>query len=317
MTQPGRSCPLHYGYAAAALAAVEALSAETLYLVGGLYGNRQALVEVLRMAAAEAGPVTICFNGDFHWFDVDPETFAAVNDAVLGRCATRGNVESEISARADAGAGCGCAYPSWVDAGTVTRSNAIIDRLRATARAVPEAGARLAELPMYRVAEVGALRIGIVHGDAHSLAGWGFSQEALQSADAVLEVAALCERARVGVFASSHSCLPVACMFPLPSGGNGALLNNGAAGMPNFDGTRFGLISRISVCPSLANSSLYGARLDGAYLDALPVAYDHEAFEREFSSVWPPGSAAHESYYARIVNGPDFAPSQAARAGFA
>ena len=37
---PGRHCPLAYRYGAAALAAAEALETETLWIAGGLYGNR-------------------------------------------------------------------------------------------------------------------------------------------------------------------------------------------------------------------------------------------------------------------------------------
>jgi hypothetical protein len=55
----------------------------------------------------------------------------------------RGNVETELSDPVD-GAGCGCAYPDWVDEGTVARSNRIIERLRAAARSRPEGLSRLA-----------------------------------------------------------------------------------------------------------------------------------------------------------------------------
>ena len=54
----GRSCPLRYRYGAEAIARLSAIDAETLYVVGGLYGNLPALDTIERMAAAEPGPVT-------------------------------------------------------------------------------------------------------------------------------------------------------------------------------------------------------------------------------------------------------------------
>ncbi len=51
---------------------------------------------------------------------------------------------------------------------------------------------------------------------------------------------------------------------------------------------------------------------DGLHIDALAVDYDTEAFLARFIKRWPPGSPAYESYYNRIVDGPDFALAQAA-----
>ena len=79
----GRSCPLRYRYGAEAIARLPAVEAETLYVLGGLYGNLPALDVVERLAAAESGPVTLIFNGDFNWFDVDDTSFAEINRRVL------------------------------------------------------------------------------------------------------------------------------------------------------------------------------------------------------------------------------------------
>ena len=54
--QAGRSCPLRYRYGAEAIAALSAIEAETLYVVGGLYGNLPALDAIEALAALEAGP---------------------------------------------------------------------------------------------------------------------------------------------------------------------------------------------------------------------------------------------------------------------
>ena len=178
---PGRACPAGYRYGAQALAAAAALHVDTLWVAGGLYGNVFALERLLELFDLEPGSKALVFNGDFHWFDVDPRLFGEVNRRVLEHHATRGNVETELAAPA-AGAGCGCAYPAWVDDADVARSNRIIERLRETARRLPQAVATLAALPMHLVAQIGDERVGVVHGDAESLAGWGFSQEVLASA---------------------------------------------------------------------------------------------------------------------------------------
>jgi len=306
--RPGRFCPLGYRYGAQALAAPAALQADTLWVAGGLYGNRFALEQLLRLYDAEIGPKALVFNGDFHWFDVDADTFLHVNRGVLEHYATRGNVETELASPA-AGAGCGCGYPEWVGDEDVARSNRIIERLRETARGVPDATATLAALPMHLVAQVGGERVGVVHGDAESLAGWGFSQELLASAAGAQAAGEACVRAGVRVFASSHSCLPVLQLLDADS----AIINNGAAGMPNFADTRFGLATRISVRPGAG--AAYRVRVGGLWLEAVALEYDAAAWERAFVAQWPPGSDAHRSYYQRIVRGPRYAPEHALRLG--
>jgi hypothetical protein len=300
---PGRSCPLSYHYGAAALAHEAALSVDTLWVAGGLYGNLLALERLLERYADEPGSKALVFNGDFHWFDV--EDFAAVDDAVHAQWVTRGNVETELAAPA-AGAGCGCGYPDWVDDGTVERSNRILERLRNAARGHPPALARLAAAPMHLVAEVGGERVAVVHGDADSLAGWAFSQEVLATAQGRQEARARFDVARVRVFASSHTCLPVLARFP----GGRLIANNGATGMPNFRGTRFGLATRISV---RRGNPVYGGRAGALFVEAVALDYDAAAWERRFLEQWPPQSDAYLSYYRRIVGGPDYRIEQALR----
>jgi hypothetical protein len=295
---PGRSCPLSYRYGADAFRA-PALPADTLWIAGGLYGNRYALAALLDAFRAEPGDKALIFNGDFHWFDAEAREFELIDEAVSGFVALRGNVESEIASPAD-GAGCGCAYPDWVGDATVQHSNAIVERLRAAARASGRDLGRLAALPMHLVAEVGGERIGIVHGDAESLAGWSFSQEVLATPAGVAHAERQFARAGVRVFASSHTCLPVLQRFP----GDRVLANNGAAGMPNFRGERCGLATRISVRPH--GGALYGTRCEGLYVDAMALRYDTRAWEKRFLELWPEGSAANLSYCERIVSGPAF-----------
>jgi hypothetical protein len=296
---PGRSCPLSYRYAPDAFHGAPALAAETLWIAGGLYGNRYALQSLIEAFDAEPGAKALVFNGDFHWFDAEPGEFERVDETVRGFHAMRGNVEAEVAAPAD-GAGCGCAYPEWVGDATVEHSNAIIEQLRAAARASGRDLGKLAALPMHLVAEVGGERVGIVHGDAESLAGWNFSQEVLGTPEGSVAAERSLVQSGVKVFASSHTCLPVLKAFP----GGRALINNGAAGMPNFRGECYGIATRISVRP--ARNSLYGVRLGGLHVDAMALAYDVAAWERRFLELWPEGSDAHRSYFERIRSGPDF-----------
>jgi hypothetical protein len=162
---------------------------------------------------------------------------------------------------------------------------------------------------MHLVAKVGRLRIGIVHGDATALAGWGFTHEMLGNPAAPAALADLHRRTRVDVFASTHTCLALLHDATLP-GGRLTVINNGAAGMPNFAGTRHGLISRIAATPS-PHRPVYGLARDGVYIDAIAVDYDHRKFLDRFLARWPAGSPAHLSYAARILEGPAYTIAQA------
>ena len=302
---PGRSCPLSYRYASDAFSSAPAIVADTLWIAGGLYGNPHALQALLDAYLADTSNKALVFNGDFHWFDVAREDFALIDETVLGFHAIRGNVETEIAAPED-GAGCGCAYPDWVGEATVAHSNRIIERLRATARSSERDLRALAELPMHMLAEVGGERIGIVHGDAGSLAGWNFSQEVLSTAAGSAQAERDFLRTGVRVFASSHTCLPVLRRFD----GERVVINNGSAGMPNFRGERFGLATRISV--SASSNALYHARSGSVCVEAVPLRYDVMAWEQRFVATWPPGSDAYRSYFERIRSGPAYSLNEAA-----
>jgi hypothetical protein len=283
------------------------LHADSLWVAGGLYGNPFALEALLQAYGEDSGPKALVFNGDFHWFDVDAADFERIDDSVLGFHAMRGNVETELAAPTT-DAGCGCHYPGWVGDDTVHRSNRIMERVRTTARAVPHMLARLAALPMHLIAQVGAARVAIVHGDADSLAGWGFSQEVLATRAGLADAASAFDETGAEVFASSHTCLPVLQGFA----DDRVLINNGAAGMPNFRGRPFGLATRIACSPH--PDALYRVQCRKLYVEAIPLRYDAAAWDRKFLAQWPANSDAHHSYYERIVNGPDYS-SQAALRG--
>jgi hypothetical protein len=303
--QPGRTCPTSYRYSPRVFDREPEIAADTLYVVGGLYGNVEALAAVAALAGREPGPVTLVFNGDFHWFDAGDADFAHVTREVLRHRALRGNVETEIAGE-DAGVGCGCAYPVDVSDAEVSRSNAILERLRETARRAPHLRERLGALPMHLVARVGGARVGIVHGDAASLAGWGFAQDELVRPGHRRWIESAFADGKVDLFASTHTCLPALRRFD-----GGVVANNGSAGMPNFAGTHYGLLTRIGVAPFRGPERLYGVEVAGAQVEALRIDYDHERWVERFLAAWPAGSAAHDSYFRRILQGTRFAPDQA------
>ncbi len=308
-TRPGRTCPVAYRYPPRVFDRAPEIEAETLYVVGGLYGNREALDAVLRLAEREAGDVKLVFNGDFHWFDVAQEDFGRVTREVLAHAALRGNVETEVAAE-ESGAGCGCAYPADVSDAEVSHSNEIIGRLRATARRHPELRAALGSLPMHLVARVGDARIGIVHGDASSLAGWGFAHDRLDHPRHRRWIEGAFRDARVDAFASSHTCLPAMRALDV-DGRSCAVANNGAAGMPNFAGTRQGLLTRISTRPFARPGRAHGLALGSVAIDAIAIEYDHERWMERFLASWPEGSPAHASYHRRMAEGPRHTPADA------
>lgn len=315
---PGRTCPLQYRYQPAVFASpapADLQDLEVLYVVGGLYGNPLALDAVLARFAQESGRKRLVFNGDFHWFDTDPALFAQVQRGVLAHRALRGNVETELAAPPpDEGEdpGCGCAYPEWVGDAVVARSNRIHARLRQAPSAAERA--QLQALPMWLRADAAGLRIGIVHGDAQSLAGWGFAQEHLRDPAHLDTVRDWFARAQVDAFACTHTCLPVFQQLGLAGDGrHGWVFNNGASGMPNFSGDTAGLLTRIATTPVSDETRRFGVRVGEAHIDAIALDIDQHRWRDTFLRQWPAGSDAHTSYFERICRGPDYALADAVR----
>lgn len=336
---PGRHCPASYGYRPEVFRRAPEIVTDTLYVAGGLYGNLLALDRIEELARDEARPAaadagntsmsgvasaagascaasgpTLVFNGDFHWFDVDARVFGEVNARIMQHTALRGNVETELAGD-DNAAGCGCGYPDDVPDAEVERSNRIIARLRATARIDPQTRSLLGSLPMHAVALVGNARVGIVHGDAQALGGWAFAADRLREPAAQAGLASILRRANIDVFASSHTCLPALHRIGV-DGRQCAIVNNGAAGMPNFAGVRAGLISRIALTrPPAWMPVVHETVLEVAgsplYLSAIEVGYDHHAWRLHFLQNWPAGSPAHDAYFQRIEHGPTYTPHQA------
>lgn len=316
----GRVCPLDYALGPDTFNQSVA-QADVLYVAGGLYGNPFALTAIEELVAAESGTgdrVLLALNGDFHWFDTGADWFADIHSRTVRHLLTRGNIETELSRGGDTEAGCGCAYPDSVSDVDVGRSNSIMRDLGKTAREQlsPIQLQEIGRLPAALAVDVGLSRIGITHGDDFSLAGWSFAHDQLQQTWA----RGLAERMQargVDIFASSHTCLPVADSIDT---GNKtvAIINNGSAGMANFSGSRFGLVSRFAHRDA-ANApvpALYEACIGDVIVSAIPVHFAIAPWLALFESHWPDNSAASQSYRDRIVNGPAYSIEQAARGRF-
>ena len=163
----------------------------------------------------------------------------------------------------DGSAGCGCGYPAYVADGVVERSNAIVAALRETAvaAAAPELREWLGALPRTLVLEVGdeRRRVGVVHGDVDSLAGWSWRSRrwspptrrcATRSAAAAApltpaaRVRGWCDEADVGAICSTHTCLPFGQI--LRNGDEGSRSSTTARPACRICGTTFGLATRVS-----------------------------------------------------------------------
>ena len=350
------ACPVAYRLGASALRTAPVVRAPTtLFAVGGLYGNTHALRYVRKRALHEEGQSTVVFNGDFNFFNAEPAWWREVNATIRDEhVATAGNVEVEMAAEAPSGLGCGCGYPAYVSPGVVERSDRIVARLRETALAAaePELLSWLRGLPKALVAEVGAARtrVGIVHGDVDSLAGWQLGVESMEPPDEALRRSLGCDEASgeaqlpttphakllqwgadadVTGLLCTHTCLPYGQLVEAAAEGSSsshaqqqqqqlAIFNNGSAGMPNFANVRsiFGVMTRVSEDPLPPPDSIYGTFANGLRYDAVPVGYDHEAWLALFGSSWPAGSDAHVSYHDRLLHGPcGYTPFQAVRPG--
>jgi hypothetical protein len=315
---PGRSCPLSYRTTPEGLSDAPLLEAETLYVVGGLYGNHQALDALHALARTERQrglpePVLV-FNGDFNWFNAEHDRLRAINQQVLEHPALAGNVEVEL-ADPDPAAGCGCAYPDWVDDRMVERSNRIMERLQGVIAHEPDLRRQLQGLPRQLRARVGHEEIGIVHGDPESLAGWGLAVEAMPepgTEDPVIRD--WFERAGVDLLACTHTCLPFLQDFRVRDQ-RSLVVNNGSAGMPNFRGDRRGLVTRLSLHPAPVPPVL-GTALGELHADLLGLDAITSEWLTWFEHQWPPGSPAHESYWNRLVHGPSHDPDRAWRVRF-
>lgn len=321
MNRPGRTCPIDYRVDQRIYTdKTNDINADTIYVVGGLYGNHEALKEIEKMRLDEDYEPIIMFNGDIHWFDIELKDFKKIEEGINNisfdsdvnkpsHYEILGNVEAELIRESDINVGCGCSYPDCVDDGAVDRSNLIHSIMKSNIYQEKEMIDILKERQKAMVFSLGGKRIAITHGDEESLAGWKCSRENLSDKSRQEDLKAWFEEHDIDIIACTHTCAPAAY-----SDGKNAVINNGASGMPNFEGENFGLLTRISKRAS--DKAIYRECLDGLYIEALPIRYDRDRFLEWFDSRWPSGSPADISYRDRIVNGTDDPVGDAIISGF-
>lgn len=295
----GRACPADYRIAPDAFAGESEVECDVLYVVGGLYGNPFAADAVDALVESEGdADVKVVLNGDVHWFDKTAENFADIERRIAKHIPLVGNVEAELRRQEDVGVGCGCAYPDCTSDDSVARSNRIHKMLSFALESNPQLKALLEGRPSTLVANVAGRRVAVAHGDEKLLGGWDNSRESLQDILRQDEVDTFMSENDLDVFATTHTCAPAAIRLA-----RGVVVNNGAAGLPNFAGENFGLCIRIAERPR--EDSLFECELDGLFVQAVPVRYDHGAYLEWFDGLWGPASPAAISYRDRIVHGPD------------
>lgn len=287
----GRICPIDYKIDSKLFKNINNINYETIYIAGGIYGNYFALKSLVEMAKKDNA--FIILNGDYHWFDYDYYSFLCIEDIIKDYMVLNGNVEKELLRNESTG--CGCAYPNYVDDDVVKRSNHIHSCLKHNI----QDNKIIAKISSRK--EVCTIRlkdylIGISHGDEKSVAGWSCSNISLRNNERQKEIINFMDSLQLNVFATSHTCEPI-MMYDE----NHIVINNGAAGMPNFNKSGEGVVTRISFSESI--DRIYGSKVGELYIDAVAIKYDNEAFIKWFETHWKKGTPAHISYFDRILNG--------------
>lgn len=295
MIIPGRSCPLDYLLPKEEFQVEPIKSCNTLYVVGGVYGNPFALMALKEVIKDDINSFVV-LNGDIHWFDSTYKDFMNTEKMCEDYLCLLGNVEAELKRNTNLYAGCGCAYPSSVSDDIVNRSNAIHDKLKKVI--TDDIKDLLNKRLSTAIIKVSDEKVAVTHGDEKFLAGWECSREALLSKKRQVEVNNWLKLNSISVLATTHTCAPVAISLS-----NGIIINNGSAGMPNFKNELYGLITRISTTKH--PDALYRKQIRNIFVEGIPLKYDNESFIKWFDNIWPLGSPAEISYRNRIVNGPD------------
>jgi hypothetical protein len=309
LCEAGRVCAADYLIDSSLFAGEPEVTCDVLYVVGGLYGNQEALRAVENLAAGEKGSVQIIFNGDLHWFDKTADNFERLEELARPYRILVGNVEMELRREHEIGVGCGCAYPASTPDAVVSRSNEIHGIMRQSLAVRPDLKMLMQDRPAVMTVLVGDSKVAVSHGDEKLVAGWSCSRESLQEAQRQEELCWWMTQNAIEVFAVTHTCTAAAIALDA-----GIVINNGAAGMPCFKGEDFGLITRIATNDH--PEALYRARREGLVAEALPARYDKKKFLAWFDDLWPQHSAAAISYRTRILTGPDDMIANALLGGF-
>ncbi|MBG9980552.1 hypothetical protein [Facklamia lactis] len=270
----------------------------SLIVIGGLYGNKFALDNILE--STDTNDILV-FNGDFHWFDYRPEDFNYIQKNVNNNYAIWGNVEKELVRKNDVGLGCGCAYPNSINDIVVDRSNEIHQQLKRN----KIINTKINNLPSTLTFNINEFKIGITHGDEKYIAGWDCSLEKLKQIERQKEIIKWMKFYDIDILATTHTC---GTAFLYSDDHQKIISNNGAAGMPNFKGTNFGLSTRISIS-NRNKHAVYSQSItknnQKIYVELVPIQYSQNKYIKWFDSIWPKGTSAEKSYRNRIIKGPN------------
>lgn len=307
----GRSCPMDYVLKEEMFEKSIKGDYDTLYIIGGLYGNKFAAEEIeniVENGRKKGEKSIVVLNGDSHWFDKDEKTFYEIEDKIKKWIPMQGNVEMEMTRISDIGVGCGCAYPECVDDESVERSNKIHGELKKIALNDKVLREELSLRPKVQIFSISDKKICVTHGDEKLLGGWGCSIDSLSSEKRQEELKEWMDKKNISVMAVSHTCSPVFIGYGKDGEENGeiseaAVINNGAAGLPNFNNGRYGIISRVSRYKS--KDAIYRTKIGDIYVEGIPVNYNVDKFVEWFDKIWEKGSAAEISYRGRIVDSVD------------
>ena len=313
---PGRSCPTAYRYAAAHASTARRMSRPgRCYVVGGLYGNVEALDEVARAwprasRRRRRSSSTATSTGSTSAAD-DFRRVQRRGAARTPRCAATSRRRSPARTRAPA-----AAAPIPLDVSDARRralQRGYSARLRETARALPRRrAARSPALPMHARGARGrgtrrdrarrrvvARRLGVRAGRPRRPGHRRWLDDAFATS----------RRGRL----RQQPHLPAGAarvrLRPRPRRRSPTTARRACR---TSRGERFGADHAHLGAPAPA-IALYGARVAGVFVDALAVRYDTPAWQRRFLASWPAGSAAHDSYFRRIAHGPGFARERARR----
>ena len=270
-------------------------------VIGGLYGNMQSLKEIKKYEKNNQ----LIFNGDFHWLNKKKEEFVAVQEFINNHIALKGNIEESLSNSKNFD-NCNCDYPDYFPPEETIYSNEIFSQLKKTYLSCEDYKNHFDQLgtQLYIPIKNGP-NIFITHGDLQSLSGWMFSVRSINKINKG-KFLKFFNKVNADVIISSHTCLPVFCHATDTNGEDKLLLNNGAAGMPNFRNKNFGIIIRISSSKSIDEKVLYRKKIKNYFFEAIKLEYSNKNFIKEFLINWPSKSSGYKAYFDRISNGPSF-----------
>lgn len=290
----GRNCSLNYLLAKDWQKNIKDIDEDVIYIIGGLYGNIEALKAIKKLSLVESKKPLLIFNGDIHWFDVLEKDFLEIEKIIEKDIKLLGNVEYELFSN-NSNLGCGCNYPTTVSDDVVERSNIIHSIMKKNIKNY-NILENIKKREKTIVINYKNKKIAITHGDEKNLAGWDCSRENLTNYDRRKELSNWFEKNNIDILATTHTCLPIVSKF-----NKSILINNGSSGMANIKNETYGLITRIA--SNSHSDSVFSVKIDDIFVELVKINFDLASFLEWFDNIWDSSSPASMSYRNRIING--------------